>query len=113
MSIAVFNEPSDYGTMHGLWDVNTVIYTGTVLVANLRLALATRYGGEDTVADFPPPQDCVLLAGLHVGLILSRLPPQQHVDEGAPRGAMDEHSFVVRDRRHLLLRCCSLSCPWC
>jgi phospholipid-transporting ATPase len=41
ISIAVFNSASVYGLVLGLWDVNTVIYTGTVLVANLRLALAS------------------------------------------------------------------------
>lgn len=43
ISIAVFNAASVYGLVLGLWDVNTVIYTGTVLVANLRLALASRH----------------------------------------------------------------------
>jgi hypothetical protein len=48
ISIAVFNSASVYGLVLGLWDVNTVIYTGTVLVANLRLALASRYAFPST-----------------------------------------------------------------
>jgi len=41
VSLLAFNSPEIYGLTLGMWDVNTTIYTATVLVANLRLALAT------------------------------------------------------------------------